>query len=202
MSLCLGLTDASVSHLKPLSQPSGLWTRIRVWIKSCVSSTAGRWPGTTPCVSSCARSSCCRRRIVPAMPGRRWKSWWGWDGQLRVRREGREVPAQEAPPSPVILRNGQSPQSDPHKGPIVKNHWDERWTSQLMPLVLGEEPEAEQPGYTDGKLAVAEPACIAPRKPTFLQKERWKAIQKARRKGMSLRAIQRELGIHRATIRN
>ncbi len=34
----------------------------------------------------------------------------------------------------------------------------------------------------------------------FLQKERWKAIQKAMRKGMSLRAIERELGIHRATI--
>ena len=35
------------------------------------------------------------------------------------------------------------------------------------------------------------------RQPTFLQKERWKA----RRKGTSLRAIERELGIHRATIK-
>ena len=33
------------------------------------------------------------------------------------------------------------------------------------------------------------------------QSERWKAIQKARREGMSLRATQRELGIHRATIK-
>ena len=39
------------------------------------------------------------------------------------------------------------------------------------------------------------------RKPTFLKKERWKAIQKALRKGMSLRAIERGLGIHRATIK-
>ena len=42
--------------------------------------------------------------------------------------------------------------------------------------------------------------------PTFLQKERLpgvptKAIQKARRKGMSLRAIERELGIHTGTIK-
>ena len=37
--------------------------------------------------------------------------------------------------------------------------------------------------------------------PTFLERERWKAIQKARRKGMSLRAIEREMGIHRATVR-
>ena len=39
------------------------------------------------------------------------------------------------------------------------------------------------------------------RKPTSLHKESWKAIQKARRKGISLRAIERELGIHRGTIR-
>ena len=45
------------------------------------------------------------------------------------------------------------------------------------------------------------PTATPARKPTFLQKERWKAIQKARRKGMSLRAIERELGIHRATIK-
>ena len=34
------------------------------------------------------------------------------------------------------------------------------------------------------------------------QRERWKALQKARRKGMSLRAIERELGIHRSTVRS
>ena len=42
---------------------------------------------------------------------------------------------------------------------------------------------------------------VSPRKPTFLQRERWKVIQKARRKGMSLRAIERDLGIHRGTVR-
>ena len=52
-----------------------------------------------------------------------------------------------------------------------------------------------------GAPATSTPATGSPRNPTFLQKERWKAIQKARRKGMSLRAIERELGIHRATIR-
>ena len=61
--------------------------------------------------------------------------------------------------------------------------------------------EEDQAGLTGGAPAASTPATISPRKPTFLQKERWKAIQKARRKGMSLRAIQRELGIHRATIK-
>ena len=33
------------------------------------------------------------------------------------------------------------------------------------------------------------------------QERRWKAIQKARRKGMSLRSIEREMGTHRDTIK-
>lgn len=43
---------------------------------------------------------------------------------------------------------------------------------------------------------------VVARKPTFLQKERWKAVQKARRKGVSLRAIEREWGIHRPIVRS
>ena len=37
----------------------------------------------------------------------------------------------------------------------------------------------------DGAATVSRPAATPARKPTFLQKERWKAIQKASRKGMS-----------------
>ena len=39
------------------------------------------------------------------------------------------------------------------------------------------------------------------RKPTSLHKEIWKAIKKPKRKGMSLRAIERELEMHRGTIK-
>ena len=39
------------------------------------------------------------------------------------------------------------------------------------------------------------------RTPTLTQKARWKAIQQARLKGLSLRAIARELGISRVTVR-
>ena len=53
----------------------------------------------------------------------------------------------------------------------------------------------------NGEPAAPPPPTVAPRKPTFLLKERWQVVQKARRKGMSLRAIERELGIHRSTIR-
>ena len=126
----------------------------------------------------------------------------GLDGQLKVRHEGRIIAAQEAPPSPVSLRNGHQPPAVSPVAPIGVNHWDERWTAHLAPLVSSQEPEADQPDCTDGEVAAAPPATVAPRKPTFLQRERWKAVQKARRKGMSLRAIERELGIHRSTVRS
>ena len=41
----------------------------------------------------------------------------------------------------------------------------------------------------------------SPRKPTFLQRERWKAVQQAKKRGLSIRAMARELGIHRHTAR-
>ena len=126
----------------------------------------------------------------------------GLDGQLKVRHEGRIIAAQEAPPSPVSLRNGHQPPAVSPVAPIGVNHWDERWTAHLAPLVSSQEPAADQPDFTDGEVAAAPPATVAPRKPTFLQRERWKAVQKARRKGMSLRAIERELGIHRSTVRS
>ena len=44
---------------------------------------------------------------------------------------------------------------------------------------------------------------VAPslRKPTFLQRERWKAVQQAKLQGLSIRGMARELGIHRDTVR-
>ena len=39
------------------------------------------------------------------------------------------------------------------------------------------------------------------RKPTFLQRERWTAVQEAKRRGLSIRGMARELGIHRETVR-
>ena len=39
------------------------------------------------------------------------------------------------------------------------------------------------------------------RKPTFLQRERWKAVQEAKRRGLSIGGMARELGIRRETVR-
>ena len=120
----------------------------------------------------------------------------GLDAQLKVRHEGRIIAAQEAPPSPVSLRNGHQPPAVSPVAPIGVNHWDERWTAHLAPLVSSQEPEADQPDCTDGEVAAAPPATVAPRQPTFLLEG-----GPARRKGMSLRAIERELGMASSGVR-
>ncbi len=124
----------------------------------------------------------------------------GLDGQLRVRHEGRIVNSQEAPPSPVFLRNSQENSDTAHGSTAGSNRMNQRWAAALESLDSSG-TEEDQAGLSGGAAADRTPATVPPRKPTFLQKERWKAIQKARRKGMSLRAIQRELGIHRATVK-
>ena len=77
----------------------------------------------------------------------------------------------------------------------------ERWAATLEPLDTRAAEEKDQGAITGRGATAGKPKATSPRRPTFLQKERWKAIQKAKRRGMSLRAIERELGIHRATIK-
>ena len=125
----------------------------------------------------------------------------GLDGKLRVRHERRIINAQEAPPSPAFLRKGHEGSPTPLVSPAGSDRLNQRWLTTLNSLDSRPVDEEDQAGLTGGAPAASTPATVSPRKSTFLQKERWKAIQKARRKGMSLRAIQRELGIHRATIK-
>ena len=135
------------------------------------------------------------------MPGQAWRSLEGLDGRLSVRHEGRIVAAQEAPPSPVFLRNGRGPSASVPVPPSGVSGLSERWIETLEPLHSRAEDENDPSMIIDDVAAAGKPAASSARKPTFLQKARWKAIQKARRKGISLRAIERELGIHRGTIR-
>ena len=122
------------------------------------------------------------------------------DGRLSVRHEGRIVAAQEAPPSPVFLRNGHGRSATVPVPPSGAHGLGKRWTATLDQLDSRAEDTKDQGAITDSAAAAGKPKAASPRKPTFLQRERWKAIQKPRRKGMSLRAIERELGIHRATM--
>ena len=123
------------------------------------------------------------------------------DGRLSVRREGRIIPAREAPPPPLFLRNGGGSFYNvpvPHlsPGPLA-----ESWGETLAPQDTMADDAEESGAAVEGAAPADKSPVKSARKPTFLQKARWKAVEKARRKGMSLRAIERELGIHRSTIK-
>ena len=146
------------------------------------------------------------------LPGRKRPSYAGaavevqerLDGRLSVRHEGRIIASQEAPPSPVFLRNGHGHGASAASVPVLTSGahgLGERWTAALEPLDSRAEGENGRSMITDHVATAGRRPATPARKPTFLQRERWKAIQKARRKGMSLWAIERELGIHRATIK-
>ena len=125
----------------------------------------------------------------------------GLDGRLSVQHEGRILAAQEAPPSPVFLRNGHRRSASVTVPTSGVDGLGERWIETLEPLHSRSEDGNGPSMMIDDVGSASKPAAASARKPTFLQKERWKAIRKARRKGMSLRAIERELGIHRSTIK-
>ena len=125
----------------------------------------------------------------------------GLDRRLSVRHEGRIIAAQAPPPSPVFLRNGHGRFRKCAVPPSGVGGLGERWIETLEPLHSRSEDDNDPSMIIDDVAIASKPAATSARKPTFLQKERWKAIQKASRQGMSLRSIEREMGIHRGTIK-
>ena len=123
----------------------------------------------------------------------------GLDCRLSLQHDGRIIAAQEAPPSPGTLRKAEGgPPNRSYPDPGLSS------TASANPLELlnsqagsEDEPCAEVGDATVTGLQVT-PSL---RKPTFLQRERWKAVQQAKLKGMSIRGMARELGIHRDTVR-
>ena len=126
----------------------------------------------------------------------------GLDGRLEVQHEDRIIPSQEAPPRPSVLRGfaGRTTHS-----PIIHqptNGLGSKWDAKLATLDANH--DAEQPVATSGRNGTGRVRkAVGPRrkKPTPLQTARWKAVQRAKRKGLSMRGIARELGIHRDTVK-
>ena len=125
----------------------------------------------------------------------------GLDGRLTLQHEGRIIASQEAPPGPASLRsrNETSPVA------TIPTH-DPELASK--PLVTTLDLPGVKSGQEDARAAAIDDPDVAglrvvasPRRPTFLQQERWKAVQQAKLQGMSIRRMARELGIHRDTVR-
>ena len=146
------------------------------------------------------------RHTLQILPGRHRPSYAGavvvvLDGRLSLQHEGRIIASQEAPPSPASLRsrNPTSPAA------TIPTH-DPELASK--PLVTTLDLPGANPDQEDGRAAAIDDPDVAglrvvasPRRPTFLQQERWKAVQQAKRRGLSIRGMARELGIHRHTVR-
>ena len=125
----------------------------------------------------------------------------GLDGRLSVQHDGRIIAAQEAPPSPGTLRKPEgtlptAPVSIPDPGlpSTASGSSQEMLNSQVC-------PEGDHPVSVDDAAAGDLEVVPSQGKPTFLQRERWKAVQQAKLRGLSIRGMTRELGIHRNTVR-
>ena len=93
----------------------------------------------------------------------------GLDGRLSVRHERRILASQEAPPSPVFLRNGHQ-RSAPVPVPTSGAHGlGERWAATLEPLDTRAAEEKDQGGITGRGATAGKPKATSPRRPTFLQ---------------------------------
>ena len=126
----------------------------------------------------------------------------GLDGRLAVQREGRVIPSQEAPPHPSILRSFDTK--------TVHTTVPSRYTNGVSRKIEGRSGDTghnTRIGQTRRRCRPQRPVrvrkAVTPRyrKPTPLQTARWRAVRKAKRKGLSIRGIARELGIHRDTVR-
>ena len=141
-----------------------------------------------------------RWRILQLLPGMERPSYAGTvvevleglDGQLAVRYQGEIIPSQEAPPRPGILRSFNGSSSHGSVPRLDLNGLGRRWEAILAAL------DADHT-VDNGPVAVRKAAATPSRKPTPLQTARWNAVQKAKRRGLSIRSVARELAIHRDT---
>ena len=113
----------------------------------------------------------------------------GLDGTLRVQHEGRIIPSQEAPPRPGVLRDTtQMLARDVHP-----NNADSGWLHRYAQIAAG--------AAADGVNGTHQPVTVLRRKPNKRQRAWWKAIHRARLQGLSKRAIAKNLGISRNTVK-
>ena len=126
----------------------------------------------------------------------------GLDDSLTVQHEGRDIPSQEAPPRPSVLRGFARRTTH---SPIVHdpiNGLGSKWVARLATLDANRDTkDTIATSERNGTGQVRKTLTPSRRKPTPLHTARWKAVQKAKRRGLSMRGIARELGIHRDTVK-
>lgn len=122
------------------------------------------------------------------------------DGSLSVQYQGEIIPCQEALPKAGVLRAAQGAlASTPEMAQVVRNLSEHSITRLQLERMAGVEKAVEK-----GVNGEQSPEPDAPRKgkqATPRKQALWKAVQHAKLQGLSERAISRELGIHRNTVK-
>ena len=152
-------------------------------------------------------------RVLQLLPDRERPSYAGLrvevlerpDCELIVQYQGHTVATQEPPPRMGALWASVNPWSPgPELKRIVSSMGDHHISKSPQRRLAALEPvhldEARVKTVAEKDVVSKAPATWG-RTPTPTQKARWKAIQQARLKGLSLRAIAKELGIARDTVR-
>ena len=107
----------------------------------------------------------------------------GLDGRLSLQHEGRIIAAQKAPPSPASLRSRNGPSASVTvPSPDPKGLADSPATVPEPLRAKIDEAKEYDPDIDEEDVA-AMTVSASVRKPTFLQRERWKAVQEAKRRG-------------------
>ena len=154
-------------------------------------------------------------RVLQLLPGSERPSYAGLrvdvleraDGELLIRYHGEAVDYQEGPPPSSALwgaASSCSPGAEPQEvaGGPPNGHFNEAQRKLLAALETADEEEADVKGVAaaKGEGGKGKPVRYSlHRTPT--QQARWEAVQQAREKGLSLRAIARKLGMSRVATR-
>ena len=156
-----------------------------------------------------------RWRILQLLPGPDRPSYAGLkvdvleraDGQLMIRYHGETVDFQESPQPLSSLWGATIPNtSGPNLQPLLKNgtngHLNQAQRKLLDSLESTDEEKvrARRIGSKSRRGAGKPVRHSLHRTPTQAQQARWEAVQKAKKQGLSLRAIARKLGMARMTV--
>ncbi len=163
---------------------------------SSASSTAARWPGTTR--SSTAREPCsyCLAGNGRATPERWSRCWKAWTASWLCGTAERSSPARRRHPTQAFCEASTALPHTGHSDIVVSTVWAGAGRRLWQRLTQGWTPAD---GDNSGLDRVRKASAMSTRKPTPLQTARWNAVQKAKRRGLSIRGVARELGIHRDT---
>ena len=113
--------------------------------------------------------------------------------------DGRQGPGRR-PGAECPLRSFNGSSSHGSVPRLDLNGLGRRWEAALAALDAEMDAgDADDTAVDNGTVRVRKAPAMQRRKPTPLQTARWNTVQKAKRRGLSIREVARKLGIHRAT---